>query len=68
MKPSEKSPQITQLLEDMGKRSSSLKQNRCVPEPIGCGKLIGEFKDELSEREYSISGLCQKCQDKFFGE
>lgn len=26
------------------------------------------FKDELSRREFRISGLCQKCQDKTFGE
>lgn len=25
-----------------------------------------DFKDELSRREYEISGLCQKCQDKTF--
>lgn len=24
------------------------------------------FKDQLSRREYEISGLCQKCQDKIF--
>lgn len=27
-----------------------------------------EFVDALSVREYEISGLCQKCQDKVFGE
>lgn len=26
-----------------------------------------DFKDELSKREYKISGLCQKCQDSVFG-
>ena len=26
-----------------------------------------DFRDELSEREYSISGLCQTCQDGIFG-
>lgn len=26
-----------------------------------------EFKDELSKKEYSISGMCQKCQDEIFG-
>lgn len=33
-----------------------------------CGLPIrfGEFKDELSKREYGISGLCQTCQDKVF--
>ncbi len=25
------------------------------------------FKDELSRREYKISGLCQSCQDDIFG-
>jgi len=25
------------------------------------------FKDDLSRKEFSISGLCQKCQDNFFG-
>lgn len=28
--------------------------------------IMSEFKDELSVKEYSISGLCQKCQDDFF--
>jgi len=31
-----------------------------------CGKSIGEFKDALSKREYSISGMCQECQDSVF--
>ena len=25
-----------------------------------------DFKDEISWREYNISGLCQKCQNGFF--
>lgn len=25
------------------------------------------FRDDLSRREYYISGLCQKCQDETFG-
>ncbi len=27
-----------------------------------------DFRDELSEKEYLISGLCQCCQDIIFGE
>ena len=27
-----------------------------------------DFKDELSKKEYKISGICQKCQDKVFGK
>ena len=28
----------------------------------------GSFRDALSEREFQISGLCQKCQDETFPE
>ena len=27
-----------------------------------------EFKDELSKKEYRVSGMCQKCQDQMFKE
>lgn len=35
-----------------------------------CGKTINlnDFRDSKSLKEYQISGLCQKCQDKFFGK
>jgi hypothetical protein len=35
-----------------------------------CKKVIiplKEFRDEQSVKEYEISGLCQACQDKYFG-
>jgi hypothetical protein len=35
-----------------------------------CEKQIklADFKNEISKREFEISGLCQKCQDETFGE
>lgn len=35
-----------------------------------CGKEIKlcDFKDELSRREFKISGMCQVCQDNMFTE
>lgn len=35
-----------------------------------CAKPMSpdEFRDALSRKEFSISGMCQKCQDKTFGE
>jgi len=27
---------------------------------------VEDFKDELSRKEFDISGICQKCQDNFF--
>ena len=33
-----------------------------------CGDpiVLIEFKDDLSRKEYEISGLCQSCQDETF--
>lgn len=42
-------------------------EQRCVPPPIGCGQPATTFMDELSKKEYQISGLCQNCQDEIFG-
>jgi len=34
---------------------------------VKCGEFNLEFNDELSRKEYGISGLCQCCQDGIFG-
>jgi hypothetical protein len=51
-------------------RTKVIRHNHCVPPPIGCGQpvTVEEFRDEVSLREYRISGFCQKCQDALFGE
>lgn len=67
MKPTHKAREISQFLEAISGRNSAINSNMCVRKPIGCGKPISAFRDLDSEREYSISGLCQKCQDKTFG-
>ncbi len=41
----------------------NLKQGCCTT----CGELIQGFKNEISHKEYQISGMCQKCQDGVFG-
>lgn len=33
-----------------------------------CGKEIKGFRDRLSAKEFRVSNLCQKCQDKVFEE
>lgn len=65
MEPTQKHPNIEKLLPH---RVESIKMNRCVPPPLGCGKQIQGFRDDKSLREYRISGLCQECQDAFFGK
>jgi hypothetical protein len=67
-KESEKSPQIAQFLEENFGRSTAIANDRCLQPPIGCGGEATQFDDEKSQREYSISGLCQNCQNVIFGD
>ena len=59
-----KSPEIKEFLEAVFGRSSSIGSQVCA----SCGKSANDFQDELSRREYSISGLCQRCQDEVFND
>jgi hypothetical protein len=64
-----KSEGMENLLENVAQmafgrsREASRKGSTCVT----CGGEATEFKDALSRKEYGISGMCQKCQDSFFG-
>jgi hypothetical protein len=31
-----------------------------------CRKVADKFRDELSVKEFGMSGLCQECQDDYF--
>jgi len=44
----------------------SIRIDRCIAPPIGCGKAAESFKDEISRKEFAISGMCQECQDKYW--
>ncbi len=65
--PADKSLHIADLLEGFSGRTTAIKADRCVDEPIGCGEPAIVFRDGLSKREYRMSGLCQTCQDSLFG-
>ncbi len=69
MKPTIKSQAVEQMLTKLTglDRRETIEANFCLPAPIGCGLGVNAFRDELSKREYAISGLCQVCQDKVFG-
>ena len=68
MKATQKAPAIEALLTAVtgNHRPSSVAELRCV---FGghAGEHSMEFKNEISKREYTISGMCQTCQDKVFG-
>ena len=68
MKPSDKSEGIERLITaligtTLGiNRKDTIAANQCVT----CGGEALKFKDDLSRTEYSISGMCQTCQDEVF--
>jgi hypothetical protein len=63
-----KAPKVENTLEALGNiafgrsRKEAMRKGICV----SCGKPAFKFKDEISAKEFDISGLCQKCQDDFF--
>jgi len=63
-----KTPKINKSLDQLSesmfgaKRSDALNGQWCVI----CKGPASEFKDERSKKEFSISGMCQVCQDRIF--
>ena len=45
-------------------RREAIAADRCA----SCFEPSGDFRNELSRKEFRISGFCQVCQDKTFGE
>lgn len=45
-------------------RAQLIRKDICVL----CGQSATKFRDDASRREYTISGACQSCQDRFFEE
>jgi uncharacterized CHY-type Zn-finger protein len=60
---SEKTQEVKDFLESAFPGTKEALANKKCPM---CKQSIGEFRDELSLKEYGISGMCQNCQDDFF--
>jgi len=62
--PTYKNPQIEHLIMQMtGKdRRTTIKEGHCITCEVG----VTTFRDDLSRKEYTISGMCQQCQDSVF--
>lgn len=61
--PTKKASAIDNLITSIfGDRQSAIRQDICAR----CSKPATVFHDELSMKEYTISGLCQACQDEAF--
>ena len=66
-----KAPQIDALLSEIifnGKdRVTCISEGICVTCDEAHGLVATSFRDDISRKEYSISGMCQSCQDEVFG-
>jgi len=64
MEPTKKNPGIVNLMESITGRKRDGKS--CMT--CGSTKVKPEdFRDALSRKEFTISCMCQKCQDSVFG-
>jgi hypothetical protein len=63
--PADKHPEIRRFQSDlMGTDvEQTIRRDTCV----SCKGPATKFNDECSRREFSISGLCQQCQDRVIG-
>ena len=59
---------IVELMQVITATNWATKHNRPNNRCVSCKDTATIFKDELSKREFGISGLCQSCQDKVFVE
>jgi len=60
--PAPKSKEISQFFDDTLDRTEKIKSSVCVT----CNGTIVKFRNEISKKEYTLSGMCQVCQDDFF--
>ena len=71
MEPTKKNPQIDALLSSIifnGKdRVTCIQEGTCVTCDDAHDIKATSFRDDISKKEYSISGMCQSCQDDVFG-
>ena len=67
-----KSPKITKVLDNITKDTFGKSKTDAEEEKVCvfCHKPINfkDFRNEISRKEYAISGICQKCQDDVFGK
>jgi hypothetical protein len=68
MEPTNKSNPINSMLASVFgvDRVKTITEGYCV----SCdttGIVATSFRDDISKKEYSISGMCQSCQDDIFG-
>ena len=62
---SDKTPAMRNFIESVFPGTKAAIASRHCP---CCGNPITNLRDELSRREFRISGMCQSCQNSVFGD
>lgn len=64
----ERDPTLQAMLDQLAVATGNLPQAEAAKQRVcaRCKKPVGEFRDEVSAREYQITGFCQGCQDWVF--
>ena len=66
-----KSKAIKKVLDNFAEKQFGKSKTECEEQNICvfCHNKVNlkDFRDDISRKEYGISGLCQKCQDDTFG-
>ncbi len=71
-KPSDKTPEMERAIDSMSTplgikpRRKSIEANICTT--CSAGAPPESFRNAISQKEYTISGMCQACQDSVFGK
>ena len=62
--------QLQKLKDEMARTFKGRTARECIESGkcVFCDEPFLCFKDKLSQKEYEISGMCQKCQDETFKE
>lgn len=67
--PVAKSPELEAMCEEIS--MATFGRSRKDPLCVSCGSVNvapSDFKDDISRKEFTLSRLCQKCQDGVFFE
>ena len=68
MEPTKKAREIDSILETVFgvDRTKTIREGACAT-CDSTGNIATSFRDDISRKEYSISAICQSCQDDVFG-
>ena len=69
IQPSHKAPQMESALSDIFgvDRVETIAGGDCISCDEARDLKATSFRDDVSRKEYAISGMCQSCQDDVFG-